>query len=125
MSQIHYPPLLHAACWVGGVQAPAACLTHRQAAFTSAHRICLSIEAALADYLTRRHAQFHRERIPERVVHARGMAAKGVFEVTHDVTDLTYADFLSEVGFIAACSQACARGGIICGTALWNFTHRA
>lgn len=38
-----------------------------------------------------------RERIPERVVHARGMAAKGVFEVTHDVSDLTYADFLSEV----------------------------
>lgn len=26
------------------------------------------------------------------------MAAKGVFEVTHDVSDLTYADFLSEVG---------------------------
>jgi Catalase len=41
--------------------------------------------------------QFHRERIPERVVHARGMAAKGFFQVTHDVSDLTYADFLSEV----------------------------
>jgi catalase len=53
----------------------------------------------LEDYhLLEKLAQFHRERIPERVVHARGMSAKGVFEVTHDVTDLTFADFLSEVG---------------------------
>lgn len=53
----------------------------------------------LEDYhLQEKLANFHRERIPERVVHARGMAAKGYFEVTHDVTDLTYADFLSEVG---------------------------
>jgi catalase len=53
----------------------------------------------LEDYhLIERLAAFHRERIPERVVHARGMAAKGHFEVTHDVTNLTYADFLSEVG---------------------------
>lgn len=39
-------------------------------------------------------AQFDRERIPERVVHARGASAKGVFEVTHDITHLTCADFL-------------------------------
>lgn len=39
-----------------------------------------------------------RERIPERVVHARGMAAKGFFEVTHDVSDLTLADFLKAPG---------------------------
>lgn len=50
-------------------------------------------------HLLEKLGQFHRERIPERVVHARGMSAKGVFEVTHDVTDLTYADFLSEVCF--------------------------
>ena len=31
-------------------------------------------------------------------MHARGMSAKGDFEVTHDITDLTFADFLSEVG---------------------------
>mmetsp|Transcript_19331 Transcript_19331/g.31659 ORF Transcript_19331/g.31659 Transcript_19331/m.31659 type:complete len:491 (+) Transcript_19331:91-1563(+) len=43
-------------------------------------------------------ANFDRERIPERVVHARGFAAKGYFEVTHDVTDLTCADFLRGVG---------------------------
>jgi catalase len=30
-------------------------------------------------------AQFDRERIPERVVHAKGAGAYGEFEVTHDV----------------------------------------
>eukprot|EP00208_Stichococcus_sp_RCC1054_P007127 CAMPEP_0206137762 /NCGR_PEP_ID=MMETSP1473-20131121/2828_1 /ASSEMBLY_ACC=CAM_ASM_001109 /TAXON_ID=1461547 /ORGANISM="Stichococcus sp, Strain RCC1054" /LENGTH=516 /DNA_ID=CAMNT_0053530991 /DNA_START=179 /DNA_END=1729 /DNA_ORIENTATION=+ len=49
-------------------------------------------------HLLEKLAQFHREKLPERIVHARGMAAKGVFEVTADVSDLTYADFLSEVG---------------------------
>lgn len=39
-------------------------------------------------------ANFTRERIPERIVHARGASAKGFFEVTHDVTHLTCADFL-------------------------------
>jgi catalase len=31
-------------------------------------------------------AHFDRERIPERVVHAKGAGAHGYFEVTHDVT---------------------------------------
>lgn len=31
-------------------------------------------------------AKFDRERIPERVVHAKGAAAHGYFDVTHDVT---------------------------------------
>lgn len=43
-------------------------------------------------------AHFDRERIPERVVHAKGAGAFGYFEVTHDVTQYTCADFLSEVG---------------------------
>ncbi|OLY84564.1 Catalase [Smittium mucronatum] len=43
-------------------------------------------------------AHFDRERIPERVVHAKGAGAHGVFEVTHDISDLTVAKFLSEVG---------------------------
>lgn len=43
-------------------------------------------------------AHFDRERIPERVVHAKGAGAHGYFEVTHDVTRWTRADFLSEVG---------------------------
>jgi catalase len=33
-------------------------------------------------------AHFDRERIPERVVHAKGAGAYGEFEVTHDVSDL-------------------------------------
>jgi catalase len=31
-------------------------------------------------------AKFDRERIPERVVHAKGAGAHGYFEATHDVT---------------------------------------
>ncbi|HHN81724.1 MAG TPA: catalase [Methanomicrobia archaeon] len=41
---------------------------------------------------------FDRERIPERVVHAKGAGAGGYFEVTADVTKYTKANFLSEVG---------------------------
>jgi catalase len=43
-------------------------------------------------------AHFDRERIPERVVHAKGAGAHGYFEVTHDVTAYTKARFLSKVG---------------------------
>ncbi|OIV37206.1 catalase [Mangrovactinospora gilvigrisea] len=43
-------------------------------------------------------ARFNRERIPERVVHARGAGAYGTFTVTADVTPYTRAAFLSEVG---------------------------
>ncbi len=43
-------------------------------------------------------AHFDRERIPERVVHAKGAGAYGYFEVTEDVTKYTKAKFLSEVG---------------------------
>ncbi len=41
---------------------------------------------------------FNRERIPERVVHAKGSGAYGTFTVTQDVTRYTKAAFLSEVG---------------------------
>jgi len=43
-------------------------------------------------------AHFDRERIPERVVHAKGAGAFGVFEVTHDISKYTKAKFLSKVG---------------------------
>ncbi|MDT0265532.1 catalase [Streptomyces sp. DSM 44915] len=43
-------------------------------------------------------AHFNRERIPERVVHARGAGAYGTFTVTADVTRYTKAKFLSEIG---------------------------
>ncbi|BBN10895.1 catalase [Marchantia polymorpha subsp. ruderalis] len=53
----------------------------------------------LEDYhLVEKLAQFDRERIPERVVHARGFSAKGYFEVTHDISHLTTADFLRAPG---------------------------
>ncbi|KAI6174495.1 Catalase [Aphelenchoides bicaudatus] len=41
---------------------------------------------------------FDRERIPERVVHAKGAGAHGYFEVTHDITKYTKACVFSEVG---------------------------
>ncbi|MEV0370230.1 catalase [Streptomyces sp. NPDC050636] len=43
-------------------------------------------------------AHFNRERIPERIVHARGAGAYGTFTVTADVTKYTRAKFLSEIG---------------------------
>eukprot|EP00030_Apusomonadida_sp_AF-17_P006201 a678272_19.p2 GENE.a678272_19~~a678272_19.p2 ORF type:complete len:494 (+),score=164.36 a678272_19:32-1483(+) len=53
----------------------------------------------LADFhLIDKLAHFDRERIPERVVHAKGAGAHGVFEVTDDVTRFCKAAFLSEVG---------------------------
>jgi len=42
-------------------------------------------------YLVEKLAQFNRERIPERVVHAKGGGAFGVFETTHDVSAYTRA----------------------------------
>jgi catalase len=49
-------------------------------------------------HLLEKLARFNRERIPERVVHARGSGAYGHFEVTDDVTGWTGAHFLGEVG---------------------------
>jgi catalase len=43
-------------------------------------------------------AHFNRERIPERVVHAKGSGAHGVFEVTQDVTKWTKAKLFEDVG---------------------------
>jgi len=41
---------------------------------------------------------FNRERIPERVVHAKGSGAYGTFTVTHDISRYTKAKLFSEVG---------------------------
>ncbi|MGR0188599.1 catalase [Azospirillum aestuarii] len=49
-------------------------------------------------HLIEKLAHFNRERIPERVVHAKGAGAYGVFRVTKDVTPYTAARFLSAVG---------------------------
>src|ERR1035437_4738339 len=43
-------------------------------------------------------AHFNRERIPERVVHAKGTGAFGIFTVTHDITHYTKAKVFSEIG---------------------------
>lgn len=49
-------------------------------------------------HLLEKLAHFNRERIPERVVHAKGAGAHGYFEVTRDVSHWTKAKFLAGVG---------------------------
>jgi catalase len=49
-------------------------------------------------HLIEKLSHFDRERIPERVVHAKGAGAYGYFEVTHDVTGYSMAQFLSKPG---------------------------
>ena len=48
-------------------------------------------------------ASFDRERIPERVVHAKGSAAHGEFEVFEDFSKFTKANFLNTVGKKTPC----------------------
>ncbi|KAK9840788.1 hypothetical protein WJX81_004808 [Elliptochloris bilobata] len=43
-------------------------------------------------------ATINREVIPQRVVHARGTSAKGIFKVTDDITNYTSADVFSFIG---------------------------
>jgi catalase len=49
-------------------------------------------------YVVQKMQHFNRERVPERVVHAKGSGAHGFFEVTQDVTEFTKADVLGAVG---------------------------
>jgi catalase len=49
-------------------------------------------------YLLEKLAHFNRERIPERVVHAKAAGAHGVFTVTQDITRYTKARLFSAVG---------------------------
>lgn len=49
-------------------------------------------------HLLEKLAHFNRERVPERVVHAKGAGAHGYFEVTNDLSKYTKANFLSSVG---------------------------
>jgi len=53
--------------------------------------------------LFERHAHFNRERIPERVVHAKGSGAFGTLTVTHDITKYTKAKIFSKVGKKTEC----------------------
>lgn len=53
----------------------------------------------MADHeLIERMAHFNRERVPERVVHAKGAGAHGTFTVTHDISRYTCAKLFSKVG---------------------------
>ncbi|QCX52986.1 catalase [Elizabethkingia sp. JS20170427COW] len=53
----------------------------------------------LQDYILHENlAHFVRERIPERVVHAKGSGAYGKFTVTHDITQYTRAKLFSKIG---------------------------
>src|ERR1700732_4705824 len=49
-------------------------------------------------HLLEKMAHFNRERIPERVVHAKGSGAHGTFKVTQDITKYTSAKLFSHVG---------------------------
>ena len=49
-------------------------------------------------YLLEKLAHFNRERIPERVVHAKATGAHGTFTVTKDITRYTKAKLFSEIG---------------------------
>ncbi len=49
-------------------------------------------------YLHEKLAHFNRERIPERIVHAKGTGAFGKFTVTNDITKYTKAKLFSKVG---------------------------
>jgi catalase len=53
--------------------------------------------------LFEKHAHFNRERIPERVVHAKGSGAHGMFTVTNDITKYTKASIFSESGKQTEC----------------------
>ena len=49
-------------------------------------------------HLLEKLAHFNRERIPERIVHAKAVGAYGIFTVTQDITKFTKAKLFSEIG---------------------------
>src|SRR6218665_2190546 len=49
-------------------------------------------------FLHEKLATFNRERIPERIVHAKGTGVYGTFTVTKDITQYTCANIFSAVG---------------------------
>jgi catalase len=58
----------------------------------------------MQDYqLMEKLANFNRERVPERIVHAKGSGAFGTFTVTNDITKYTKAAIFSQVGKQTPC----------------------
>uniref|UniRef100_A0A1B6CNA5 Catalase n=2 Tax=Clastoptera arizonana TaxID=38151 RepID=A0A1B6CNA5_9HEMI len=62
-------------------------------------------------------SHFDRERIPERVVHAKGAGAFGYFEVTHDITKYTKAAVFSKIGKRTPIAVRCSTVGGESGSA--------
>ena len=98
-----YAPTESADMQTSAPQAPGAPLTNHSGNLAPSNTNSLTAgergPVLLQDWhLLERMAHFNRERVPERVVHAKGGGAHGVFEVTHDVTQFTKASFLSKVG---------------------------
>jgi len=84
-------------------QQPAEQLTTNQGIPISDNQNSLKVGARgpvlLQDFILREKIMhFDHERIPERVVHARGSAAHGFFECLEDCSDVTAADFLQRPG---------------------------
>ncbi len=70
-------------------------VTDNQNSLTAGERGPLLLEDF---HLLEKLAHFNRERIPERVVHAKGSGAFGELVITHDITRYTKAKLFSEVG---------------------------
>ena len=56
-------------------------------------------------YVVQKMQHFNRERVPERVVHAKGSGAHGFFEVTEDIAQYTNASLRSPVVGLAEMSS--------------------
>src|ERR1700680_2324027 len=54
-------------------------------------------------HLVEKMAHFNRERIPERVVHAKGSGAYGHLKITGDITKYTKAKLFSKIGNTCEC----------------------
>jgi len=77
-------------------------------------------------HLREKITHFDHERIPERVVHARGAAAHGVFEVYEDLSDLTMAGLLTDPSrqtpvFVRFSTVAGSRGSTDCARDVRGF----
>ncbi len=55
-------------------------------------------------YLLEKLAHFNRERIAERVVHAKAAGAHGTLTITHDISRYTKAKLFSKIGEKLTCS---------------------
>lgn len=75
-------------------------LTRDNGSFVEVRDATNTLNTQLLDneYLIEKMARFDRERVPERVVHAKGAGAFGYFEVTHDITKYCKASLFEKVG---------------------------